>query len=53
LRENPYERDACIIGEVKREPRGIVSPRTASGGTRIVDMTVGKQLPRICQENLF
>src|SRR6266478_5599019 len=25
---NPYGRDACIIGEVKREPQGIVTMRT-------------------------
>ena len=48
MRENSYGRDACIIGEVKREPQGIVSMRTAFGGTRIVDMLVGEQLPRIC-----
>jgi hydrogenase expression/formation protein HypE len=45
---NPYGRDACIIGEVKREPQGIVTMRTGFGGTRIVDMLVGEQLPRIC-----
>lgn len=43
-----YGRDACIIGEVKREPQGIVAMRTGFGGTRIVDMLVGEQLPRIC-----
>lgn len=39
---------ACIIGEVAREPRGIVSMVTGFGGTRIVDVLVGEQLPRIC-----
>jgi hydrogenase expression/formation protein HypE len=48
MRENPFGRDACIIGEVKREPQGIVTMRTGFGGTRIVDMLVGEQLPRIC-----
>lgn len=48
MRENPYGRDACIIGEVKAEPQGIVAMRTGFGGTRIVDMLVGEQLPRIC-----
>jgi hydrogenase expression/formation protein HypE len=43
MRENVYGRDACIIGEVKREPQGIVVMRT-----RIVDTLVGEQLPRIC-----
>ncbi len=48
MRENLYGRDACIIGEVKAEPQGIVALRTGFGGTRIVDMLVGQQLPRIC-----
>jgi hydrogenase expression/formation protein HypE len=48
MRENVYGRNACIIGEVKREPQGIVAMRTGFGGTRIVDMLVGEQLPRIC-----
>ena len=48
MRENAYGRDACIIGEVKAEPQGIVAMLTGFGGTRIVDMLVGEQLPRIC-----
>jgi hydrogenase expression/formation protein HypE len=48
MRENPYGRDAAIIGEVEAEPRGIVAMVTGFGGTRIVDMLVGEQLPRIC-----
>lgn len=48
MRENPYGRDACIIGEVKTEPQGIVALVTGFGGRRIVDMLVGEQLPRIC-----
>jgi len=48
MKENIYGREACIIGEVKPEPQGIVSLKTGFGGTRIVDMLVGEQLPRIC-----
>lgn len=48
MRQNPYGHDARIIGEVKTEPHGIVAMRTGFGGTRIVDMLVGEQLPRIC-----
>lgn len=48
MKRNMYGRDACIIGEVKPEPQGIVAMRTGFGGTRIVDMLVGEQLPRIC-----
>ncbi len=48
MKENIYGRDACIIGEVKQEPQGIVAMMTGFGGTRIVDMLAGEQLPRIC-----
>lgn len=48
MRENAYGRDARVVGEVKAEPRGIVVMRTGFGGTRIVDLLVGEQLPRIC-----
>jgi hydrogenase expression/formation protein HypE len=48
MREHPLGRDACIIGQVEPEPKRIVSMSTAFGGTRIVDMLVGEQLPRIC-----
>ncbi len=48
MKRNAYGLDASIIGEVKREPQGIVAMRTGFGGTRIVDMLVGEQLPRIC-----
>lgn len=48
MKENIYGRNACIIGEVKTEPQGIVALKTGFGGTRIVDMLVGEQLPRIC-----
>lgn len=48
MKENRYGRDTCLIGEVKSEPRGIVALRTGFGGTLIVDMLVGEQLPGIC-----
>lgn len=48
MKENPLGRHACIIGEVIAEPEGIVSMVTGFGGTRIVDMLAGEQLPRIC-----
>jgi len=48
MKRHRYGADACIIGEVKTEPQGIVSISTGFGGTRIVDMLVGEQLPRIC-----
>ncbi|HWO02497.1 MAG TPA: hydrogenase expression/formation protein HypE [Blastocatellia bacterium] len=48
MKGNPLGRDACVIGEVIAEPEGIVSMVTGFGGTRIVDMLAGEQLPRIC-----
>ncbi|HVF46171.1 MAG TPA: hydrogenase expression/formation protein HypE [Pyrinomonadaceae bacterium] len=48
MRENERGLGACVIGEVKAEPAGIVSLTTGFGGTRIVDMLAGEQLPRIC-----
>ena len=51
MRANPYGADAAIIGKVSpmRPDRGPkVFLRTAFGGTRILDMLVGEQLPRIC-----
>lgn len=48
MRQNQYGQGACIIGEVQAEPRGIVAMITGFGGTRIVDMLAGEQLPRIC-----
>jgi hydrogenase maturation factor len=48
MKENVHGQNACIIGEVKAEPQGIVALSTGFGGTRIVDMLAGEQLPRIC-----
>ena len=48
MKQNHYGSGACLIGEVKMDPPGIVTMRTGFGGTRIVDMLVGEQLPRIC-----
>jgi len=43
-----YGREAAIIGEVAAEHPGKVFMDTRIGGTRIVDMLAGEQLPRIC-----
>lgn len=48
MRENIYGKEAEIIGEVVAEPEGKVLMRSKIGGTRIVDMLTGEQLPRIC-----
>jgi len=48
IKKNAAGENACIIGEVKAVPQGIVAMVTGFGGTRIVDMLAGEQLPRIC-----
>lgn len=48
LRAHPLGTDAAIIGRVAAGEPGRVTMKTAFGGTRIVDMLVGEQLPRIC-----
>jgi len=47
-KNNVYGRDATIIGEVVAEHPGKVIMQTRIGGSRIVDMLAGEQLPRIC-----
>jgi hydrogenase expression/formation protein HypE len=39
---------AAEIGQVHREPRGMVLVQTAFGGRRVMDLLVGDPLPRIC-----
>ena len=48
MKNNRYGAETCVIGEVKKEPGGIVTMLTGFGGSRIVDMLAGEQLPRIC-----
>jgi len=48
MRSDPRGHDAVVIGEVVAEHPGKVFMRTRIGGTRIVDMLTGEQLPRIC-----
>ncbi len=48
MRCNRHGADAAIIGEVVSEHPARVVMKTAMGASRIVDMLVGEQLPRIC-----
>jgi hydrogenase expression/formation protein HypE len=48
LRAHPLGRHAALMGRVTRDHPGLVLLRTAIGGTRIVDLLPGDQLPRIC-----
>jgi len=48
LRSHSRGRDAAVIGEVVNEHPGLITMKTRVGGTRVVDMLSGEQLPRIC-----
>jgi hydrogenase expression/formation protein HypE len=48
MKQNPYGRDAVVIGKVIELGRSRVHLKTAIGGTRLVDMLPGEMLPRIC-----
>jgi hydrogenase expression/formation protein HypE len=48
IKEDDDGKDAAIIGEVVSDHIGKVVMKTRIGGSRIVDMLTGAQLPRIC-----
>ena len=48
LRQHPVSGGAVVAGRVTREAPGQVSLYGAIGGSRVVDMLSGEQLPRIC-----
>lgn len=48
MRSHPAGTSTAIIGEVVAAPSGRVVLQTAFGASRIVDLLVGDQLPRIC-----
>ncbi len=48
LREHSLGRDAAIMGQVEKGPKGVVRMETVAGGERVVEMPLGDELPRIC-----
>ena len=48
MRAHPLGAESCVIGEAVAEHPGMVVARTGLGGTRVVDLPIGEQLPRIC-----
>jgi len=48
IQKDEFGKHAVIIGEVTSNDPGRVLLQTAIGGTRVVDMLTGEQLPRIC-----
>ncbi|MBE7555950.1 MAG: hydrogenase expression/formation protein HypE [Anaerolineales bacterium] len=48
IRQHPLGRQAAVIGRVVEQHPGMLVARTGIGGTRVVAMQIGEQLPRIC-----
>jgi hydrogenase expression/formation protein HypE len=48
IRSHPFGTKAAVIGEVVADHPAMVTMKTKIGGTRVVDMLSGEQLPRIC-----
>lgn len=48
MRSHPLGKGSAVIGEVVEKHQGTVVIKSRIGGTRVVDMLTGEQLPRIC-----
>jgi hydrogenase expression/formation protein HypE len=48
MRGHEHGAGAVVIGSCVAEHPGMVVTRTGLGGTRVVDLPIGEQLPRIC-----
>jgi len=48
MRRHPLGTAAAVIGTVVAERPGMLTAKTKLGGTRVIPMHIGEQLPRIC-----
>ncbi|MFZ1398110.1 MAG: hydrogenase expression/formation protein HypE [Candidatus Promineifilaceae bacterium] len=48
MRNHELGRETAVIGQVVAQHPGMVVARTGIGGTRVISMQIGEQLPRIC-----
>lgn len=48
MKAHPLGRESVLLGEVVSEHPGRVWAQTEGGGTRVLDLLSGEQLPRIC-----
>jgi hydrogenase expression/formation protein HypE len=48
MQRSQYGSRAAIIGTVTEKHVGMLAARTAIGGTRIIPLQIGEQIPRIC-----
>lgn len=48
LRAHPYGEQAAVIGRITDDLPGRTCLKTVAGGTRLLEMPLGEELPRIC-----
>lgn len=48
MRQHPLGEQAAVIGRVAAQHPGMLVARTSIGGSRVISMQIGEQLPRIC-----
>ncbi len=48
MRRHRLGKDSAIIGRITSDHPGILVARTGIGGTRVIPLQIGEQLPRIC-----
>lgn len=48
IQQDEFGADAAVIGQIVSDDPGLVFLETVIGGSRIIDMLTGEQLPRIC-----
>lgn len=48
MRDHPLGRETCVVGKVVANHPRVVRLRSGFGGSRVLDMISGEQLPRIC-----
>lgn len=48
MQSHPLGRESAVVGQVVPNHAGVVVMTTKIGGSRVVDMLSGEQLPRIC-----
>lgn len=48
MQANEFGTEACVIGRVVDAHPGVVVAKTPFGASRVVDLQLGEQLPRIC-----
>lgn len=48
MQKHPLGKESKMIGQIVEQHPGMVLMKTGVGGTRVIDLLFGEQLPRIC-----